>query len=233
MEAAYQMLRFQALQDKDTLQADDPNSPKGLSWTDSWRKHFAFFENQPDAERYYEDWKHMEFELRQERRRHNFAYDPDHYKLKYAMAKNNAIQREEFSKRESKLLSQFESRFRNFSALSNSYPSHTSSRPFPEAGTRPSSAPGSCVLCADKDHLLPYHPREKTKFADGKPLWAKIDTDGKLCSPDGQELCIRFNISGRSACSGPKKHAQNHAHICSFCGEKSHHALSWSCCSQH
>jgi hypothetical protein len=106
MEAAYQMLRFQALRDKDALRTNDLNAPKvTLSWTATWRKHFAFFKNQPDAERYYEDWKCMEFELRQERRRHNFAYDPEHYKLKYAMAKNNAMQREDFAKRESKLKS--------------------------------------------------------------------------------------------------------------------------------
>ena len=233
MEAAYQMLRFQALRDKDALQTIDLNTPRvSLSWTDTWRKHFAFFENQSDAERYYEDWKSMEFELRQERRRHNFAYDPEHYKLKYAMAKNNATQREDFSKRESKLLAQFESRFRTLSNPSSSFTARTP-RPFPEAGIRPSSAPGFCVLCADKDHLLQHHPREKSKFADGKPLWAKIDNEGKLHSPDGQELCIRYNISGRSACAGFKKHPPTQAHICSFCGDKSHHALSWTCRSHH
>ena len=231
MEAAYQMLHFQALRDKDALCTNDLNIPRvALSWTDTWRKHFAFFENQPDAERYYDDWKHMEFELRQERRRHNFAYDPEHYKLKYAMAKNNAMQREDFAKRESKLLSQFESRFRAFSSTPSSLPSRSIQRPFPEAGPRSLSASGSCILCADKDHLLPYHPREKTKFTDGKSLWAKVDADGKLRSPDGQEICIRFNISGRSACSGPRKHSpQNRVHVCSFCGDKSHHALSWTC----
>ena len=235
MEAAFQMLRFQSFRDKDR---GDLTGSK-LSWTDTWRKHFAFFENQPDAERYYEDWKHMEFELRQERRRHNFAYDPEHYKLKYAMAKNNAMQREDFAKRESKILSQLESKFRSFSNTSyanqNSFPPRANtSRPFQSAGTGQSSAAGFCIICADKDHLLPNHPKDRSKFKDGKPLWSKLDSEGKIRSSDGQEICIRYNISGRSACTGIRKHPmQNRAHVCSFCGERSHHALSWTCRSQY
>src|SRR6266511_385622 len=49
----------------------------------------------------------------------------------------------------------------------------SSNKPFPEAGSRP-SAPSSCVLCANNSHTLFSHSREKTKFSDGKPFWAKF-----------------------------------------------------------
>jgi len=71
--------------------------------------------------------------------------------------------------------------------------------------TRSSSAPGFRVICADRDHLL-IHPREKV--ADERPLWAK----DKLRRPDRQELCIRFNTNGRSACSDLGS-SQSRAHI--------------------
>lgn len=141
------------------------------------------------------------------------------------MAKNNALQREESSKRDSKFLAQLESKFRPNISL----PFCSAPKPFPEAGTR-SSASGFCILCADKDHLLLHHPKDKNKFSDGKPIWGRLGDDNKLCGPNGQEVCIRFNISGRSACFGPKKHVQTRAHVCSFCGDKNHHALSFTCC---
>jgi hypothetical protein len=102
IEAATNFFKFQSSRDKDRFlvcsESSQEHTVEHITWTESWRGHFAFFENQYDAERFYDFWKHMEYECRQERRRHNYGYDADHYKLKYTMAKNNALQREEVDK---------------------------------------------------------------------------------------------------------------------------------------
>ena len=224
-EAATQMYNFQTLRDKDS-----PGD--GETWTQFWELHFLFFENQHDAEEYYEEWKKVELDLRRERWSYNYAYDPDYYVQRYMTAKNNMIQslrfEEEMNRRETKwraqALSESKSRGRDFP--SSGFASR-SNRPFPEAGSRP-SVPSSCILCADRSHSLFTHPRDKTKFTDGKILWAKWN--GKsLTSPDGRELCIRFNIGGNPHCVLKDKHGDTRIHVCSFCGDRSHHALSWTC----
>jgi hypothetical protein len=225
-EAATQMYNFQAQRDKDS--PDD-----GETWTQFWELHFLFFENQHDAEEYYEEWKHVELDLRRERWSYGYAYDAEHYVQRYMTAKNNMIQRlrfeEEMNRRESKWRAQLDSKPRNRDFVSSGHPSRfNNNKPFPEAGSRPSVA-SSCVLCADRSHSVFNHPRDKTKFADGKPLWAKWN--GKiLTSPDGRELCLRFNIGGGQYCGFYKdRHGDSRLHVCSFCGDRSHHALSWTC----
>jgi hypothetical protein len=227
-EAATQMYNFQAQRDKDS-----PGD--GETWTQFWELHFLFFENQHDAEEYYEEWKNVELDLRRERWSHNYAYDPDYYVQRYMTAKNNMILRlrfeEEMNRRESKWRTQAsampsESKFRSRDFPSSGFASRFN-RPFPEAGSRP-SVPSSCILCADRSHSLFTHPRDKAKFSDGKTLWAKWNNK-ILSTPDGRELCIRFNIGGNSHCTLKDKHGDARIHACSFCGDRSHHALSWTC----
>jgi hypothetical protein len=123
------------------FQERDGDSPDlGETWTQFWHSHFSFFENREDAEEFYDEWKHVELELRH----------------------------------------------------------------------------------------VPHHPRDKVKFADGKTIWARV-TNGRLTSPDGREICVKFNIGGPRYCARDTKHGDNRAHLCSFCGAKDHHALSWTC----
>ena len=220
------MYNFQSQRDKDS-----PGD--GETWTQFWELHFLFFENQHDAEEYYEEWKHVELDLRQERWSYGYAYDPDHYVQRYMTAKNNMTQRlrfeEEMNRREAKwrVLTEWKSRSRDTAPSSGNSSRFGNSRPFSEAGSRP-SVPSSCILCADRSHSVFNHPRDKSKFTDGKPLWAKWN--GKvLSSPDGREICIRFNIGGSSHCSLKDKHGDARIHVCSFCGDRSHYALSWTC----
>ena len=228
-EAASQMFNFQAQRDNDS-----PSDGATETWTRFWELHFLFFDNQDDAEEYYDEWKHVELDLRRERWSYNYKYNEDYYASRYMTAKNNRNIRiqfdEEMNRREARLRAQFEAKTRPREYASGSGSRYGPVKPFPEAGSRP-SASASCVLCADPSHTLFNHPREKIKFSDGKPLWAKTNGN-KLMSPNGKEICIRFNIGGSRYCSlaySKDKHGDNRLHVCSFCGGKDHHALSWVC----
>lgn len=98
-KATSQMYSFQALRD-----IDSPDEEQ--TWTCLWEQHFLFFKNQHDAEEYYKEWKHTEFDLCKECWSYNFNYDGDHYVHCYLTAKNNMIQRQRFkdemNRRESK-----------------------------------------------------------------------------------------------------------------------------------
>ncbi len=228
-EAAAQMFKFQEQRDGDL-----PDS--GETWTQFWRSHFTFFENREDAEEYYDEWKHVELELRRDRWSYGYKYDASHYSQRYMTAKNNMIQRtknrEDLDQLIAKAL-ESRSRTRDFPPRTN-FPSgsnpRTTQRSFQEAGSR-SSAPAFCILCADQSHTLFHHPRDKSKFRDGKIIWAKFN-NGRLTSPDGQEICVKYNIGGSRYCAKDVKHGDNRVHLCSFCGDKTHHALSWTCRSK-
>ncbi|KAF8813087.1 hypothetical protein BYT27DRAFT_7004866, partial [Phlegmacium glaucopus] len=101
-------------------------------------------------------------------------------------------------------------------------------QPF-HSGNRQSSHPVCCILCGEKGHTVGKHygdGNSPTKFPDGKPTWAKI-TNGSLCTPTAKEICINHNVSGSSAVCSHSEGAR--AHICSYCGSKSHYAFAWVC----
>jgi len=221
-EASSQMYKFQQQRD-----GDSPDS--GETWTHFWHSHFSFFENREDAKEFYDEWKHVELELRRDRWSYNYRYDAPYYSQRYMTAKNNMIQRMKYRDDINQQIAKaLEARpRRDFLSGSNS---RFAQRPFQEAGGR-SSAPAFCVLCADRSHTLPHHPRDKVKFPDGKIIWAKL-VNGRLTSPDAREICVKYNIGGPKYCAKDNRHGDNRAHICSFCGAKDHHALSWTCRSK-
>ena len=228
-EAASQMFNFQSQRDN-----DPPSDGIQETWTRFWELHFLFFDNQDDAEEYYDEWKHVELDLRRERWSYSYKYNEGYYASRYMTAKNNQNLRsqmeEDMNRREAKLRAHFEAKARPRDQTYGNGPRFAQNKPFPEAGSKP-SASASCVLCADPSHTLFNHPRGKSKFSDGKPLWAKVNGN-KIMSPDNKEICIRFNIGGSRYCSlafSKEKHGDNRLHICSFCGGKDHYALSWVC----
>ena len=207
-EASAQMFKFQEQRDGDL-----PDSIE--TWTHFWRSHFTFFKNREDAEEFYDEWKHVELELRRDRWSYGYKYDTSYYSQRYMTAKNNMIQRiknrEDLDQQIIKILDSHSHRdFPARTTFMSGSNSRVSQRPFQEAGSR-QSAP---AFCANQSHTLFHHPREKSKFRDGKNIWGK------------------FNIGGSRYCSKDTKHGDNRAHICSFCGEKTHHALFWTCRSR-
>jgi len=73
-EAASQMFNFQSQRDNDS-----PSDGDIETWTCFWELHFLFFDNQDDAEEYYDKWKYVELDLRRERWSYNYKYNEDYY----------------------------------------------------------------------------------------------------------------------------------------------------------
>ncbi|KAF8803999.1 hypothetical protein BYT27DRAFT_7017997, partial [Phlegmacium glaucopus] len=102
------------------------------------------------------------------------------------------------------------------------------SQPFSQGSGRPSLSNSTCLICAERGHTVFFHQDSPTpvKFLNGKPAWSKCTGRG-LVTPNNSPLCVAWNLQGaRSSCSHPK---DERAHLCSFCGSKEHHALSWTC----
>lgn len=230
-EAAENCFRFHQMQDK------DGNNGEYARW---WSAHFRFFHTQEDKISQYEAWKELELKLRREYRTEPTKFDVNHYATKYEAAKTGfelkALIREQgcsytkdntYHKDNSQHLSHRGYRFPGPPTQPRDMRSFPVQPSFP-SGSR-SSHPACCLLCGEKGHPVPKHYNDgntSPKFPDGKPSWAKV-ANGKLCTPNGKEICINYNVSGTNTnCH----HAEGgRVHVCSFCGSKLHYAFAWIC----
>ena len=223
-EAAQNCFRFHRLQDK------DGNMGPYATW---WSSHFNFFNVQEDKISQYNAWKDLELRLHCEYRTEPMKFDINHYAMKYEAAKTTYKLR---------LL------IENQNSSSTPVKDGTSCKDGFSCSSRGEKAPGNhhqsflhgsksrhqfcCILCGELDHAVGKHYNDgntTTKFPDGKPTWAKI-SNGALCTPNGKEICINFNICGVFVTCSHSDGAR--AHICSYCGSKSHHAFAWVCRSR-
>ena len=230
-EAAENCFRFHQMQDKD--------GDNGL-YAHWWADHFNFFHVQEDKISQYEAWKELDLKLRREYRTGPTKFDVNHYAAKYETAKTTfelkALIKEQTLNGVKDLPFRRDNTYRQpFHGGRFAGPPTTNFRDTRNPSTQPmlfppgsrSSHPACCLLCGENGHPVGKHYSEgsiPTKFSDGKPTWAKI-TNGKLCAPNGKEICINYNI-GNTNCN---HYEGMRAHLCSFCGSKSHHALSWVC----
>jgi hypothetical protein len=201
MEAAYNCFRFQRSRDVEE---------SGGAFSAWWEKHFNFFNLQKDKVYYYDAWKSMELEIRQEFYAQPTIYDAAFYARRYDIVKNTFDLKSQMS---------------SIMAVS-SRPTRGSSSSVPFlSGSGKTSPLACCILCGDRGHALSSHTSDSSpaKFADGKPAYAKY-SNRVLRTPDGREICIRWNIRNVANCT----HGKERAHLCSFCGGP-HHAFSWSC----
>ena len=221
-EAAQNCFRFHQMQDR-----DGDTGPYAV-W---WSSHFNFFNAQEDKISQYNAWKDLELKLRREYRTEPTKFNINHYAMKYEAAKTTyelklLIERQNPSPASSKDNStRRDGSFRPSSRGGKTPGDHHQS--FPQGSRQ--RHPVCCILCGELEHPVSKHYADGStapKFADGKPTWAKI-SNGGLCTSNGKELCINYNIRGPNAtCS----HADGaRAHLCSFCGSRSHHAFSWVC----
>ncbi|PPQ85675.1 hypothetical protein CVT24_012863 [Panaeolus cyanescens] len=209
------------------------------SHADDLASHFDFFENQKDAQITYDFWKEEEANIRQSKV-HGFKTNKDQLRRVFAMAK---FKHEESLKKKveddallvriaglEKLVQQNSATSGRSAASSSQAAQGQSKQSFRSSGSSSSSSP-ACLFCGKTGHKLHDHPKEKVKFSDGKPFWASYDSaTRKFLTPDGKDICIPYNIRGKSTCkSGPQGHGDNKSHACSFCGSLSHHALSFTC----
>lgn len=195
-EAAVNCFRFQSSRDI---------GGSGGGFSSWWEKHFNFFNLQKDKVVYYDAWKAMELQLRQEFYSQPTLYDPAFYAQKYGIIKTSFD-----------LETKFQSLIPGPSKSSSSFPSSSSK----------SSATPCCVLCGERGHTLFSHAgsTSSSKFADGRPTFARY-VNKVLRSPDGKEICIRWNVRNSASCAD---HGKERVHICSFCGGL-HYAFSWTC----
>jgi hypothetical protein len=223
-EAAQNCFRFHQRQDR------DGDTGPYATW---WSSHFNFFNSQEDKISQYNAWKELELKLRREYRTEPTKFDINHYAMKYKAAKTTYELRLLIEKQNPALasanLKDAPSRRDNFFRLSSrgGRTSGDHQQPFLRGSRQ--SHPVCCILCGELDHTVNKHYNDgssATKFLDGKPTWAKI-SNGSLCAPNGKEICINYNICGGTAvCS----HLEgSRAHVCSFCGSKSHYAFAWFC----
>lgn len=222
-EAAQNCFRFHQMQDK------DGDMGPYASW---WSSHFNFFNAQEDKISQYNAWKELELKLRREYRTEPTKFDVNHYAMKYEAAKNTYEIKMLIEKQNPAAISSKEAPPRKENAFR---PSSRGGRnrgdnhqPFPQGSRSQSNHPFCCILCGELDHAVGKHYGDTipAKFADGKPTWAKISNQS-LCAPNGKEICINYNIRGAAViCSHPDG---GRAHICSFCGSKSHYAFAWAC----
>ena len=225
-EAALNMFKFQQARD---AQGD---SGEHGAWYD---EHFNFFNVQRQRDELYDAWKSVELRFRKEHRSEKTRFKLDHHEDAFRDARNAHQLKQE-------ILALFPAQAPKFPQNNNRGTSgnynksfskppsrfQASSQPFSSGSGRSSSSTSNCLICTERGHTVFFHQNSPTasKFLGGKPAWSKCTSRG-LVTPDNQPLCILWNVRGnRSNCSHPK---DERAHMCSFCGSKDHHALSWVC----
>jgi hypothetical protein len=227
-EAAVNCFRFHQMQDKFGDKGD---------YAQWWSSHFNFFNTQEDKINQYEAWKGLELKLRREYRTEPTKFDINYYATRYEAAKTNYELKSLIDKQQNPHANSYKDRtpYRGgrSTGLSSQFrdtrnlPTNSSFPP----GSR-QSHPVCCILCGEKGHPVRHHHNDENKpikFPDGKPAWAKI-ANSKLCTSNGKEICINYNVIGANAiCTHPEG---ARVHLCSFCGSKSHHAFSWICRSR-
>jgi hypothetical protein len=83
-----------------------------------------------------------------------------------------------------------------------------------------------CLLCARRSHFLSTCTHNT--FEDRTPVYCRAEgTNNIRAIQSGTTLCQLWNIKcGAASCTHD---LTMHAHLCSFCGNKNHHAFSWTC----
>ena len=233
-EAAANLWSFQISRDK--LGSEGEHA----TW---FEKDFNFFNMLNKRDELYDAWKVME-EFRQDHRSRHLKFSATDYDKALGITEESHKLRKEFQEfvNSSQTAAvrpgpSYRGSAASFSprALPRgaSHP-QTYSQPFP-SGSGKSSPTAVCLICAQKGHTLFVHLKTTTptKFVDGKAVLAKCNPGFGLATPDNQALCINWNVRGTEAASQcASLHKDDRLHLCSFCGSKGHHALSWTCCTK-
>ncbi|KAF8974295.1 hypothetical protein BDZ97DRAFT_1772843 [Flammula alnicola] len=212
---------------------DEPNT--GDAHSEWYDQHFGFYIAQKDKVRLYDTWKADELKFRQEHWACYGEFKGSRYDQAFALSEKQHAMMAEIRDMMATNKTPSGRDNGNFpkSSLNSKYPPRRSSdRPssssFPPGSGRSSSSPSDCLICAERGHDSRIHNDTTTavKFKDGKATWARC-ANRALVTPNNRVLCINWNVRGsNSICAHGK---EERAHLCSFCGSKDHHALSWTC----
>jgi len=226
------MWNFQASRDKNGTEGDH------AIW---FEKLFNFFNRLDKREELYKAWKVMELEFHQNHRSCNLKFTASDYDKALGLAEESL----KLWKEMHELFASLRTAGPRFSFNNcgggttgavylnkNGKPPSCShgTQPFPTGSGRASSSNSHCLICAEKGHNIFLHVDSPTniKFLDGKTTWEKCSMGLRLISPENRTLCINWNVCGSGA-GNCTNHSNERVHLCSFCGSKSHHALSWTC----
>jgi len=231
-EAAANLWSFQISRDKSGANGEH------ASW---FEKHFNFFNMLNKRDELYDAWKVMELEFQQDHRSRHLKFSEPDYDKALGLTEESHKLRKEFQE----LVTSSHTAIQRSGPPYHSIPGSQSQRNLPRGPFQPHSysqpfssgsgrLPSSsvCLICALRGHNLFFHQKSTTliKFADGKPVWAKCSAGSGLVTPEGHTICINWNIRGTDAAPQcASLHKDDRLHLCSFCGSKSHHTLSWTC----
>ncbi|KAK2463926.1 hypothetical protein APHAL10511_004098 [Amanita phalloides] len=188
-----------------------------------WKNHFGFFEFRRNASKIFPAIRALDIRFRKDYTSTPFMFDAALYDLELQKTLNQIR------------FDQLEEQLSGGKGSSSSIPSQSKPKPFARqtnnapfqrrTGGDPSSA--VCVICARRGHM--FSTCNAATFDDGSPTSARADGSSIVAVKGKPQLCRSWNIRGLSS-SACANHAQDkRLHICSFCGERSHHAFSWTC----
>jgi len=195
----------------------------GQSQALRWKNHFGFFESRRNASKIFPAIRSLDIRFRKDYTATPFMFDAALYDLELQKTLNQLR------------FDQLEEQLSGGKGGSSSAPSQNKPRTFARqtnnapfqrrAVSDPSSA--VCVICARRGHM--FNSCNSSTFDDGSPVISRADGSSIVTIKGKSQLCRSWNIRGSSS-SACSNHSQDkRLHLCSFCGEKSHHAFSWTC----
>ncbi|KAL0572722.1 hypothetical protein V5O48_009247 [Marasmius crinis-equi] len=183
-------------------------------------QHAGFFDAQRDKVKLHYLWKEQERELRKRRFEEQVAFDATYYDNRWSFC---LLEHKQDGKRNRDDEERRKAGERDPKKRRMEEPVKKRGEDDPDSGDSANQHGGQapyCLGCARRGHKSVEHDAE-----DGEVLWAKLE-NGRLLHPtSGTAICTKFNIHGQESCR-PNCRFE---HVCSFCGDSSHYALSWQC----
>ncbi|RXW12108.1 hypothetical protein EST38_g13745 [Candolleomyces aberdarensis] len=174
----------------------------------------------------------FDIDMRMRYHRSAFSFSPERWQseLVFFIQQREVRMRKDIQAEENRSRNR-QQRDSNYTSSSGYGDSSKGKKPFrsEQAGGNGTAKVPACPICLTEGHRV--GECTATKRSDGKPLYAKLASDGKGLAAvvGGALICLVWNIFGRASprCS---EHGENPAlHRCSACGSGDHHALSFAC----
>ena len=191
----------------------------------------------------YNAWKVMELEFRQDHRNRHLKFSATDYDKALGLTEESHKLRKEFQ--------EFISSSQTVAGWSGP-PYHGNTAPFPHrvfpwgsshslassqpfsSGSSKSSSTAVCLICAQRGHTFSptSNPPPPPNLPTGRLPGQNVTQVLALPPPTTRPFASTgmFGVLTTSQCTSV--HKDDCLHLCSFCGSKSHHALSWTCCTK-
>lgn len=98
-----------------------------------------------------------------------------------------------------------------------------------QGGRRPDGPAAACLICGRTGHRASIC--SKTTHSSGKAVFCTWRDNKLLEIASQKELCVIWNVGGRTPCGSYRCPIVDSPHACSYCGSADHHAHSNRCIS--